>query len=194
MTAEEFLAKHGGDTGVELVRGRVVNKHGEEIVVKPTESQAGRVRMPGGKHGKACHKVNLHLGLYLMQHDLGHVFGNDTYIPTTEDPVSFRGSDVCYLSYSRWPKERDLPTGPIPVPELVVEVRSPTDRLSVLMNKAYEYLDAGVTAVVVLIPETKSAAVYRDDDLPPLRLAASDNLELPDILPGFSVPVKSFFE
>jgi len=194
MTAEEFLAKHGGDTGVELVRGRVVNKHGEEIFFKPVEHHVERVRMPGGMHGKACHKVNLHLGLYLMQHDLGHVFGNDTFIPTTDDPVSFRGADVCFLSYSRLPKDQDVPSGPIPVPELVFEVRSPTDRISALINKAYEYLDSGVTVVVLLIPETRSTAVHRNDDMPPLRLAAEDKLELPDILPGFSVPVKAFFE
>jgi Uma2 family endonuclease len=87
-----------------------------------------------------------------------------------------------------------IPEGPLPVsPELIVEVRSPTDRISQLGAKAAEYLDAGVTGVVILDPKTESAAVYREDEFP-IRMHNGDELTLPDVLPGFAVRVSQFFE
>ena len=62
-----------------------------------------------------------------------------------------------------------------------------------LTGKAAEYLEAGVSVVVVLLPETQTAAVYRNDALP-VQLGSDEVLTLPDVLPGFSVPVKTFFE
>jgi Uma2 family endonuclease len=104
-----------------------------------------------------------------------------------------RGPDVSFYSYSRVPK------GPLPwtvgpeVPELVFEVRSPSDRWSNVLVKVGEYLEAGVLAVVVLDEETETALLQLADAMP-RRLGPDDELVLPDILPGFSVAVKAFFE
>lgn len=176
MTAEEFLAKHGDDRWVELVKGRLVE-----------------IPMPGAKHGRVCSKVSLHLGLYEMRTGLGRVMSNDTFVQTGDEPASFRGGDIIYLSYARLPKEQELPSGPSPTPDLVFEVRSPHDRMKSLIEKAEEYLDTGVAVVVLLFPETKSAAIHRPNAAP-VELATNDTLEVPDILPGFSVPVSAFFE
>jgi Uma2 family endonuclease len=175
MTGAEFLAKHGHESNVELVMGRVV-----------------RYPMPGGRHGEVSNKASFHLSQFVFQHGLGRVMSNDTFTQIRSDPDTYRGADVCFLSYSRLPKEQDTPDGPIPAPELVIEVKSPTDRVNQLSAKANEYLDTGVTAVVLLIPETRVAAVFRNDDVP-TRLTGDDPLELPDILPGFSVPLSKFF-
>lgn len=118
---------------------------------------------------------------------------NDTFIRTASSPDTFRGADVCFLSYARFPQDQETPDGPIPAPDLVIEVRSPTDRLNQLTDKATEYLEAGVAVVVVLMPATQTAAVYRDEDLP-VRLDRDDIMTLPDVLPGFAVPVRAFFE
>jgi len=176
MTAEEFLAQYGDESGVELIKGRVV-----------------RDPMPGGKHGEVCMAAGFIIREFVKQHGLGRVMSNDTLIRTTDAPASFRGADVCFISYSRLPKDKETPSGPVPSPDLVVEVRSPTDRINKLTAKAAEYLEAGVAVVVVLIPETQSAAIFRPDSLP-VQLAADAELTLPDLLPGFSVPVRKFFE
>jgi Uma2 family endonuclease len=55
-----------------------------------------------------------------------------------------------------------------------------------------KHLQAGAQAVVVLDPRHGTACVYRDDE-PPKVLHESDTLTLPDVLPGFSVPVAQFF-
>lgn len=175
MTGAEFLARHGDESGVELVQGRVV-----------------RSPMPGGKHGEVCFNVSLIVGAYVKQAGLGSMMSNDTFVQTTMHPETYRGADVCFLSYLRWPMDLPTPAGPIPAPELVFEVKSPTDRVNKAAAKATEYLEAGVIAVVLLIPETKEAAVFRLDELP-TRLSAEDTLTIPDVLPGFSAPVRAFF-
>lgn len=105
-----------------------------------------------------------------------------------------RGPDISYCSYDR------LPRGPVPddygegtqVPELVVEVRSPSDRWPEVLAKAAEYLKANVLVVVVLDPETESALVVTGDQ-PPRRLDRDEELSVPEVLEEFQVPVRRFF-
>ena len=119
---------------------------------------------------------------------------NDSGVVTERAPDTLRGADVCYYSYSR------LPAGPLPrdsyfavMPDLVFEVRSPSDRRSKVLGKVTEYLTAGVTAVCVVNPETETAIVFRDNQ-DPEAFAAAAEMTLPDVLPGFRVPLRQFFE
>lgn len=177
VSAEEFLRLHGDDSGVELVDGQIV-----------------RTAMPGFEHGDICMRAGVILSNFVHANNLGRVLGNDTFIRTRTNPDGFRGADVCYVSYERYAKDLPRPKGPVVPPiELVVEVKSPSDTILEMTNKATEYLAAGVKVVMVLDPETESAAVYRADEFPH-RFHNGDLVVLPDILPGFSVPVAKFFE
>jgi Uma2 family endonuclease len=87
-----------------------------------------------------------------------------------------------------------VPEGVIEAPpELCVEMRSPTYDWPYIFGKVADYLSAGVKAVLVLDPYTKTGLVARPHS-PPERLMCGDTLTIPDVLPGFSVPVARFFE
>lgn len=177
MTADEFLRDHADDSRVELVDG-----------------QLRRLPMPGAEHGRVCSLVNYYLTGYTMLHNLGRVVGNDTFIRTRIDPVGFRGADVCYISFATLPADQPMPAGHlIPPLELVVEVRSPSDSIPDMTEKAAEYNRAGVQVVLVLDPQTESVAVFREHEFPQ-RFHNGDRLTLPDILPGFDVPIARFFQ
>ena len=177
MTADEFAARHGDESGIELVDGHIV-----------------RYPMPTPEHGYVGMKAGFVLMEFTEPRGLGRVMGLDTFIRTKRGADTVRGADVCYVSYAQLPKAQPLPEKRFEVaPELVIEVRSPTDRVSEMTKKAEEYLDAGVKVVVVLDPGTRSAAVFRPDELPH-RLDNGDELVLPDVLPGFACPVRRFFE
>jgi hypothetical protein len=60
-----------------------------------------------------------------------------------------------------------------------------------VLARVAEYLEAGVTAVVVLDVEPASAQVFTIEGNQ--ILGADDELTLPAILPGFSVAVREFF-
>ena len=178
MTAEEFGLRFAG-RHVEFVDGEV-----QEIP------------MPGGKHGKVSFRFAYALGQFLEANDQGHVFINDTFVkvPTAGDPQRVYGADVCYVPYSRLAKEAEVPDGVLPVtPDLVVEVRSPSETWTNAVAKMLDYIRAGVPVVVVLDPKTQSASVFRDQERQEV-VEAEESLTLPDVLPGFAVPVARFFE
>lgn len=175
VTADEFLKHHGDESGIELVNGVVT-----------------RLPMPGFEHGEICLNAGALIREVVKRDKLGRVVSNDSFIRTS--PTGCRGADVAYVSYATLPADVPIPKGPITPPlELVVEVRSPSDPYRAVADKAYEYLDAGVRVVLVIDPETQSAGVFRLNELP-VRFHNGDVVTLPDILPGFAVPVSKFFE
>ncbi len=174
LTAAEFVARYAS-VPAELVKGVV-----QELPV------ATRV------HGQICFRMAFSLGIYLQTQDLGRVATNDTWVRTGSNPDTVRGGDVCYFSYERIPKDKNPDELLAIPPELVVEVKSPSDRWMDLFTKVVEYLKVGVKAVVILDPVTGSASVYRSDELQQI-YHNGDQLTLPDILPGFSVIVHDLF-
>jgi len=175
MTAEEFARRPDPGHPEELVRGRVVP-----------------MTVPDRRHGQICNKVGRILGNFAEEHDLGHVLSNDSGVITERGPDTVRGADVAFYSYQR------LPKGPLPqaygpeMPELVVEVRSKSDRWPGVLAKAADYLNAGVSVVVVLDDDRATAHVVTADRY--RVLGPEEELTFPEILPGFSVAVRRFFD
>jgi Uma2 family endonuclease len=176
LTAEEYALLPDNGRRTELVRGRVI-----------------AMNLPAPRHGQICSKVDRILGNFVDEHDLGHVVSNDAGVVTERDPDTVRGPDLAFYSYARLPRGR-LPEGYLPVvPELVLEVRSPTDRWKDVLAKAVEYLNAGVTFVCILDPVSETAHVYHADQ-PERVFTAEQELALPELLPDFRAVVGRFFE
>ncbi len=175
VTAEEFVDRYSHQYA-ELIDGVLVE-----------------FGMPSGRHGQVCSKADRLIGNFVEQNQLGHTLSNDTSILIRRDPDTVRGPDICFIGYDR------LPPGPIPegviqaIPQLVAEVRSPSNTWTDIFGKIGDYLKRGVTAVLVLDPDGMTASVYRGSNGQEV-FHAGDTLELPDVLPGFAVPVKQFFE
>lgn len=187
LTVAEFLTKYGHCSGVELVRGRVVWAGHSPAAL----GLGGGFRVPEFKHGVICSRVAKAISDFVDTHQLGWTAINDTFVTVNETDGSVRGADVLFVSYGR------LPQGPIPdrlsvAPELVVEVRSPTDRWGELFAKVGEYLAAGVAVVVVVDPNTETVSVYRDATGQQI-LTTTDDLTIPDVLPGFTLSIARLF-
>ena len=149
--------------------------------------------MPHRLHGTICNNVAFALTTFVRKQDLGRVMINDTFVRIRSNPDAIRGADVLYVSYGRLPKG-PIPDGALdPAPELVVEVRSPSNIWAALVAKGLEYLNAGVKVVLLIDPDTATVSVYRLNEIQQV-YDNGDQLTLPDVLPGFSVPVKAFFE
>jgi Uma2 family endonuclease len=174
LTAEEFMNLPDDGRFTELVKGVIVE-----------------MPPPKPAHGFICTNIAAELRSYVRAKDLGRVVSNDSGVVTERGPDTVRGMDVAYYSYERVPRG-PLPEGYWPTPELIVEVRSPSDRLTALSAKALEYLDAGAVVVCVVDPETESVAVFTQNELP-RRLSNGDVLTLPELFPDFCVPVRQFF-
>lgn len=149
--------------------------------------------VPAPLHGYFCALLVILLGEFVRLHDLGRVMCNDSGVITERDPDTVRGPDVCYYSYQRLPKG-PLPEGYLKIaPEAAFEVRSPRDRWPAINARANELLGAGITVVCVLDPKTESVTAYTNDN-PPQSLYKGDTLTLPEVLPGFELPIARLFE
>jgi len=175
LTAEQFALLPDPGVPTELVRGRVIT-----------------LSLPTPRHGQICCKIARIVGNHAEEHNLGHVIVNDSAVVTERDPDTVRGGDVAFYSYSR------VPPGPFPpgyldvTPELIFEVRSPSDRWPRLLAKVAEYLIAGVSVVCILDQTSEAVQLYRVEELPQT-LHDEDELHLPEILGELKVAVRNFF-
>jgi Uma2 family endonuclease len=175
LSAGEFVRLPQNGMRRELVRGHIVERP-----------------MPDLRHGVVCAKTGHMVSSFLDQNDVGRTATNDSFVRTRQNPDTVRGADGCFISFER------LPRGPIPeglldaIPELIFEIRSPSDRLIRMIAKATEYIEAGVMVVCIIDPQQQKIMVYRQDDAGALGI--DDVLTLSDVLPGFSVPVRKFFD
>ncbi|WP_425617304.1 Uma2 family endonuclease [Anatilimnocola sp. NA78] len=179
FTAEEYCALPNDDRATELILGKIVEMNQSE-----------------SRHGFYCVNIASALRAAIKGQNLGRVVSNDSGVVTKRNPDSVRGGDVLFYSYKRV-APGPLPRGYWPSPELVFEVRSPSDRWVPIIAKIQEYLEANVTVVVVVDPEEQRVHVYAHDNAPQI-VEAQDNLDLgqllPDVLPGCKLSVREFFE
>lgn len=175
LTAAEFAALPQSGQRTELVRGRIIE-----------------VPPPGQRHGYVCSRFIYLLSHHVTNHRLGAVFSESGML-TRRDPDTVRGPDISFYRAAKlppieqWGVYFDFP------PDLVVEVRSPSDRWAEMAQKADEYLAAGVLLVVLLDPETRSAHIFAADE-PARVLGPDETLTVADLLGDFAVRVGAIFE
>jgi Uma2 family endonuclease len=125
------------------------------------------------------------------QHDLGLVFGADATLRLA--PGLVRLPDVSFVAWNRFPN-RQLPSAGVPdlVPDLAVEVLSPSNTAAEMARKRREYFAAGTTLVWEVDPANRTVTVYTAADQSVL-LDESQTLDGQTVLPGFALPVREWF-
>ena len=106
-----------------------------------------------------------------------------------------RRPDVAFVLYDRWPPQQRVPRTEAwnVVPNLAVEIVSPTDRADDLMNKVTEYFCAGVERVWVIFPAQEHVYVYESPTTVRI-LTRADTLQGEPLLPDFRLPLAAFFD
>ena len=136
----------------------------------------------------------IHLGTFLRQHQLGRAV-QEMLFDFTAMVQRKRRPDVAFVSYERWPRQRQVPHAEAweVVPNLAVEVVSRTDRADDLMNKIAEYFHAGVEGVWVVFPSQEQIHVYESPTSVRI-LTRADALRGEPVLPHFQLPVAALFD
>lgn len=176
MTAEEFMDADLGDGLFELVRGEVLE-----------------LSPPYSDHAYSCSRLSGVFYLYERESGYGYSLSNDASLRTRRDPDTVRGTDVCFYSEARFPRSQIGPRLLTIAPDVAIEVVSPSNRKTELLEKVVEYLAAGSLAVWLVYPRTRSVAVFRDSQTPPVLYEDGEAIEgLPE-LPGFRCLVSDLF-
>jgi Uma2 family endonuclease len=146
----------------------------------------------GGEHGARTNYVNVPLGAYVDDQDLGIVVAAETGFLLHRDPDTVRAPDVAFIRKDRIPPG-SLPKKYIPFPpDLAVEVVSPSDTMEEVEEKVAEWLDAGTRLVWVVLPRRRIIKVYRSSTEVTI-LTDKDELDGQDVVPGFRLPVARVF-
>ncbi len=174
ITGEEFAAMDIGRA--ELVEGKVIE-----------------MTPPQTAHGRCESKFTYALMKFALENKAGIVVSGEAGIYTRRNPDSVRGMDVAFISNARWAQQKNKDKYLEIAPELIVEVLSPDDRWKDVTQKLREYFNIGVQVVWVADPAARTVFAYRS--LTEVReYTEKDALTGDEVLPGFSVPVASFFE
>ena len=175
VTADELLRMPDDGKRYELIKG-------ELIEMAPA----------GGIHGRVGIKVAGFLFQHVHNNDLGELFGAETGVFLQHDPDTVRAADVAFISKERIPPD-GIPTGFLDtIPDLVVEVISPSDRAGQVQAKIEQWIEHGVKLVWLVHPERRSITVYRSLNEVHI-LHKDDTLTGDPVLPGFSCPVADIF-
>jgi Uma2 family endonuclease len=180
-TIEEFEAyadqPEHGDRRFELIHGEIVEK-------VPTE-----------EHGVIAAWLAALILNFVRPRRLGRVSVEPRHrVPGDEHNA--RLPDIAYTS-----AERALPlvkTGSVPqMPDLAIEIQSPTDKPRELREKAAYYLHNGAQLVWLMYPGARIVEVCRLDADGVMQIETLDDqgtLDGGEVLPGFTVSVHDIFD
>jgi Uma2 family endonuclease len=133
------------------------------------------------------------LNQFARAHNLGLAMAEVLFRLALDGPA--RRPDVAFVAYERWPYtapfDDDPPAFDI-VPNLAVEVNSPSNTLDEIADKNRDYFFAGVQQVWVIQPRHRHVYIY---DAPDKVYMLSDKQELDGgkIIPGFRLPLATLF-
>ena len=176
LTADDLLELHSKGVRGELIRG----------VLCETMST-------GRKHGLIVGKLTYTLGAVVYPQGLGSIMASDSGVLLERDPDTVREPDIAYFSADTMPYGDDSEGYANVIPDLVIEVVSPSDTPQSVHDKARMWLDYGVRLVWVAFPDGRTVNVYLSDN-EVRTLGEGDSLDGGDVLPGFSCRVGEIFD
>lgn len=180
-TAEQFLQFAADNGRCELLRGKV-----------------RMISSAGSEHGYIANQIAFLLTSYVRRQKLGRVYAAETGFVLRRSPDTVRAPDVAFIATDRLSISGEGRGFGEVIPDLVVEVRSPSDRLDEVAGKTKSWLDAGVRCVINVDPQTATVVVHRSADDQrsddQRTYVTGDTIALNDIVANWNPTVESFFE
>jgi Uma2 family endonuclease len=177
---EKLQAEHP-DWRMELVEGNI-------LIRSPSDYQSSEIAT----------EFAIQLRNWVRPHRLGRVTGSSAgfILPSLEatangnEPRNLRAPDVSFVRAERLKKtQRDFVQL---VPDLMVEVKSKTDRIKPLEEKIQLFLQLGSTVGILIDPDKLTVTVYRLNQ-DPVVLQSGDILTLPELLPGWELAISDLW-
>ncbi|WP_223648313.1 Uma2 family endonuclease [Hymenobacter psoromatis] len=156
------------------------NAHLEIIIMPPA----------GSESSESCSEANYQLRHWNRPAQPGHVYDSSAGFKLPDNSV--RSPDVAWLSQGKWAvltleQRRKFP----PVcPEFMMEIKSPSDELTMLQAKMEAYLANGMELGFLLDVEAETAYVYRPGQSAETVQGYNQELSGEPVLPGFRLDLR----
>lgn len=173
---EELQAKFSEDHldyEMELVDGKI-------LVMGPSDVYASEV---------GAELIRL-LGNWVKPRRLGRIFDSSGgfILPTATNDL--KAPDVSFVIAERLRKSPRYFAEMLP--DLTVEIKSQSDRISPLEEKILQFLALGSQVGMLIDPDKETVTIYRSNQQNVV-LGNGDVVELPELLPGWSMPVEELW-
>ncbi|MEM7131798.1 MAG: Uma2 family endonuclease [Chloroflexota bacterium] len=145
-------------------------------------------KMPTEEHGMIALNVGSEFRTYGKQNKTGRA-GVEVRHQARKDNKNSRLPDVSFRLTSDKPIKKGSVSG---MPDLAVEIKSPTDTINGMRETAAYYLANGSRLVWLIYPEHRLVEVYRPNEDVEI-LNATQTLSGYDVMPGFEMPVVDVF-
>jgi Uma2 family endonuclease len=150
--------------------------------------------MPAGEHGQIIDIIRDEIKSFDPKKKLGYS------LQEVSVRLGPRNAPIPDISY--WKAERNVKPSKsaMPLPDLAVEVLSPSDVASLTalksaLVKVRKLIQANVPIVWVVNPKEKTVEVYHAGQLQPIEvLGEGQELDGENVIPGFKLAVKNLFE
>ena len=176
LTADDLLRLYSKGVRGELIRG---------VLCKTMAA--------GGEHGETVVNLVTELGNFAKPRRLGRLAASDSGVLLERSPDTVREPDIVFFSSEKIPPGERVTGYYEEVPDLVVEVASPSDSVREVNDKARMWLSYGTRLAWVLHPNRRSVDVHTPGgDVN--TLANEDNLNGGEVLPGFECSLSDIFD
>ena len=178
MTANQFFDFCQLNKDLRIER----SSKGEVTVMSPS----------GFKSGDRESEINMQLRIWAKQNGNGSVYSSSTGFTLPNGAV--RSPDAAWVSYARSSKitaEQLQKFAPL-CPEFVIELKSPSDRISELKAKMQEYIANGASMGLLIIAEKKLVYKYMPKK-PVQELKNRKKISCEPVLPGFELVVEEIW-
>ncbi|MEG4468767.1 Uma2 family endonuclease [Microcoleus sp. AT9_B5] len=78
------------------------------------------------------------------------------------------------------------------VPDLVVEIKSQSDRIKLIETKVLKFIELGATVGITIDPDEETVTIYRSTG-EPIVLGNGDILTVAELFPGWELPVSELW-
>ncbi len=145
---------------------------------------------PGFVHGEFAVELSHYIRAYAKARGLGRTTVESGF-RSEFDPGLVLRPDVAFLTHARAQLIRGRGLSPV-MPDLAVEIASPSDTRTAMREKAELYLRNGTRLVWLVFPDEERVEVHSNSG-ERQSLGADDSLSGGDVLPGFELELQQLF-
>ncbi len=153
------------------------------------EGELIEMTRPAYIHNLIMKNLLVELELYFRKNRIGEVQVSENLYALA--PMTRRSPDVAVILGDRRAELLNARVIPI-VPDIAVEILSPSETQRMMHRKIKQYFEAGVQEVWIIDPEGRDAEIWTGPQLPERDFTAETPITSP-LLPGFSITIEELF-